>query len=202
MKKLITKFLMWLSLVILLGHVILFYPNIPLYFKQIERWKMGLNSLVDTSSLEVQRFAEEAYKYNNVFPEYYIFEKIKYRRDVDNYWNIEYWATPVETIERGSGDCEDIAVLTKSVLDYLDQTYHKRYNARLVDQRIHVYVERNIYSNVKVDKPIYGAVPEEIVEKYTGLLGEIRSWTEDIPLWRWIVFATVMILVTGFLVKF
>ena len=192
MLKTLTKFLIWVEISLFLAYFILLYPNIPLYIKQLKRWDMGLYSLVDTTSPEVQKFAEEAYKYNNVFPEYYIMKEIKYKSDVDNYWNIEYWATPVETIERRSGDCEDIAVLTKSVLDYLEETYHKDYEARLIDQGIHVYVERNIYVNVKPDRPIYGAVPEEIVEEYKGLIGVIKSWFEDVPLWRWVVYFIVI----------
>lgn len=43
-----------------------------------------------------------------------ILKKIKYEPDI-----IDYVQTPRETLEKGYGDCEDFAVLTYSLLDYL-----------------------------------------------------------------------------------
>lgn len=200
MLRKLSKFVIWICLSIFLANFIVFYPNIPLYFEQMHRWNTGLYSLIDSNSSEIQEFAEEAYKYNNVFPEYYIMEKIKYKSDIENYWNIEYWATPKETLEKGSGDCEDIAILSKSVLDYLEKTYYKNYSARMIDQGIHVYVRRNIFSNVYPDRPLGGAVPDEIIKEYEGLSGLIKRWTEIIPVWRWILYCIILILMTGFVI--
>lgn len=36
---------------------------------------------------------------------------IEYKYDQDNYGVPNYWATPLETLSRGSGDCEDFAIL-------------------------------------------------------------------------------------------
>jgi predicted transglutaminase-like cysteine proteinase len=41
---------------------------------------------------------------------------IRYKTDRDNFGSNDYWQFPMETLERGSGDCEDIAILTCSLL--------------------------------------------------------------------------------------
>lgn len=41
---------------------------------------------------------------------------VTYRRDADNYGVVDHWATPGETLERGSGDCEDYAILKMALL--------------------------------------------------------------------------------------
>lgn len=42
--------------------------------------------------------------------------KICYKSDQDNFGASDYWQFPIETLERGSGDCEDIAILLCSLL--------------------------------------------------------------------------------------
>ena len=41
---------------------------------------------------------------------------IRYRSDRENFGLNDYWQFPLETLERGSGDCEDIAILLCSLL--------------------------------------------------------------------------------------
>ncbi len=41
---------------------------------------------------------------------------IYYKSDQDNFGVSDYWQFPLETLERGSGDCEDIAILLCSLL--------------------------------------------------------------------------------------
>jgi transglutaminase-like putative cysteine protease len=41
---------------------------------------------------------------------------IRYKSDQDNFGARDYWQFPMETLERGSGDCEDIAILLCSLL--------------------------------------------------------------------------------------
>jgi predicted transglutaminase-like cysteine proteinase len=36
--------------------------------------------------------------------------QIQYREDMDNWGVIDYWASPMELLHRGSGDCEDYAI--------------------------------------------------------------------------------------------
>lgn len=46
-------------------------------------------------------------------------ESIVYIIDRKNYGLDEYWATPMETVRKGRGDCEDLAILKHAVLRYL-----------------------------------------------------------------------------------
>ena len=43
-------------------------------------------------------------------------KNIKYVSDWDNYGVNDYWAKPEETLKKGSGDCEDIALLKYAML--------------------------------------------------------------------------------------
>lgn len=36
--------------------------------------------------------------------------QIRYVEDIDNWHEIDYWATPVESLRKGAGDCEDYAI--------------------------------------------------------------------------------------------
>lgn len=44
---------------------------------------------------------------------------VAYRRDIDNHGVVDYWSTPLETLARGSGDCEDYAILKMALLSEL-----------------------------------------------------------------------------------
>ena len=41
---------------------------------------------------------------------------IRYRSDESLYGKLDHWATPAETLERASGDCEDLAILKMTAL--------------------------------------------------------------------------------------
>lgn len=36
--------------------------------------------------------------------------QIQYREDIDNWGAVDYWASPMELLQRGAGDCEDYAI--------------------------------------------------------------------------------------------
>lgn len=36
--------------------------------------------------------------------------QLRYREDIDIWGQLDYWATPVESLQRGAGDCEDYAI--------------------------------------------------------------------------------------------
>ncbi|WP_246753036.1 transglutaminase-like cysteine peptidase [Sinorhizobium sp. BG8] len=42
---------------------------------------------------------------------------IRYSRDIENYRTADRWATPLETLKRQAGDCEDLAILKMAVLE-------------------------------------------------------------------------------------
>lgn len=41
----------------------------------------------------------------------WIKNNIDYKKDIDQYGVLEYWASPLETIRKGAGDCEDKSIL-------------------------------------------------------------------------------------------
>ncbi len=47
------------------------------------------------------------------------FNAIRYVEDIDNYGKTDYWATPLEFISRGKGDCEDYAIAKYAALEAL-----------------------------------------------------------------------------------
>jgi predicted transglutaminase-like cysteine proteinase len=40
----------------------------------------------------------------------FVNRRIEYREDIDVWGQIDYWASPLETLEKGQGDCEDFAI--------------------------------------------------------------------------------------------
>lgn len=36
--------------------------------------------------------------------------RLQYRQDIDLWGQVDYWASPLETLSRGAGDCEDFAI--------------------------------------------------------------------------------------------
>lgn len=48
----------------------------------------------------------------------WVYNNISYEEDLDNYGVAEAWANPEQTLNRGSGDCEDMAFLLASLLKW------------------------------------------------------------------------------------
>jgi predicted transglutaminase-like cysteine proteinase len=40
----------------------------------------------------------------------YFNEHLAYREDIDNWGQVDYWASPLESLAKGAGDCEDYAI--------------------------------------------------------------------------------------------
>jgi len=65
---------------------------------------------------------------------------IKYKRDQDIYNAVDYWQFPVETLERGTGDCEDIAILLCSMLRAIGVPSNQVYVAVGGTESSHAYI--------------------------------------------------------------
>ncbi|MCK4637085.1 MAG: hypothetical protein KAT49_04320 [Methanomicrobia archaeon] len=157
--------------------ILVLYPNIYLAGKQIINQIEGIESLTDPNDTEVIKLAEYL-NTNNINPEEYIYENIEWASDYDVYWNLEYWATPRETIRKGRGDCEDKAILLKSVEEYL------RIKSQIVVQKDHVYV-------LKDDIP-YGGISE--TDSYMTVLWNI---IKQMPLIRKIIIIFGLFMIWG-----
>jgi len=127
----ILAFLLSCALVILT-----LYPNVYLGILQIGNEINGVDSLVDGDNLTVALLGENI-RASGLAPEEWVAENIQWVSDYDLYYNLEYWATPEETIMAGKGDCEDRAILTKSLNEYLGQT------SDIVVQLDHVYIVKD-----------------------------------------------------------
>lgn len=157
--------------------LIVLFPNISLAIEQINRTQHGLESLIAPFDEAVIRLAEEARENSNDTVEEYVLRKIPYASDYDVYYNLEYWATPSETLRNGRGDCEDRAILIKSIQEYL------KIKSTLVVQRDHVYVQRDgiayggiskTQSDVEAFWNIIKGIP--LIRKIIIILGLIAIW--------------------------
>lgn len=153
------------------------YPNIYLAGKQAVNEIRGMDSLIDPDNPEVIKLAEYL-KSNEINPERYIYTHIKWASDYDVYWNLEYWATPEETIKNGRGDCEDRAILLKSVEEYLG------IKSKMVIQKDHVYILK--------DNIPYGGVSE--TNSYIKVLWEL---IKEIPFIRKIIMIFGLFMIWG-----
>ena len=52
----------------------------------------------------------------------WLLENITYASDIELYNKIEFWQTPIETISKKAGDCEDFAFLTQELLNQIGIT--------------------------------------------------------------------------------
>ncbi|MBI3877119.1 MAG: transglutaminase domain-containing protein [Verrucomicrobia bacterium] len=67
--------------------------------------------------------------------ERFVYQRIKYQYDWDNWGNLDYWPTAAEVLERGREDCDGQAVLAATILRARGHT-----NARIVANLNHVWV--------------------------------------------------------------
>jgi len=122
--------------------LVVLYPNLYLAGKQATTQIRGIDSLVDPDDPQVIILAEEAMLSEQVQSgdltiEAYVLSVIEYASDYDQYYNLDYWAPPAETLQSRVGDCEDLAIVVKSVQEYLGE------DSKLVIQPRHVYIEQN-----------------------------------------------------------
>ena len=168
------------SLILIL---VVLYPNLYLAGKQAVTQIRGMDSLVDPNDPLVIALAEEArssekVQSGNLTVEEYVFLEITYASDYDLYWNMDYWASPAETIQRRAGDCEDSAIVVKSVQEYLGE------DSNLVIQPRHVYIEQ--------EGVIYGG--KSSIDSYSQAVYDI---VKSIPLIRKIVILIGLVFIWG-----
>ena len=159
--------------VLLIGLIL--YPHLYLAGKQAVNQMKGMESLIDPEDPNVVEMGEYI-RTHSLNAEEYVYSTVGWASDYDTYWNLEYWASPGETIKKEKGDCEDRAILLKSVEEYLKIT------STVVVQKDHVYVLK--------DGVPYGGVSD--TESWIRVIWNI---IRDMPFIRkvLIVFGLVMI---------
>ncbi len=113
--------------------LVVLYPNIYLGALQAAYELDGVDSRIDPSDPYVQLVGQQL-RLSGESPESWVSRSIRWESDYAVYGNLEYWASPGETILAGRGDCEDRAILTSSLNRYLEL------DATIVVQLDHVYV--------------------------------------------------------------
>ncbi|MFQ6125851.1 MAG: hypothetical protein ACE5R6_14785 [Candidatus Heimdallarchaeota archaeon] len=173
--------------------LVILYPNLYLAGKQAITQLRGMDSLIDPEDPYVKALAEEALTNETVQSgeltiEEYIYSVIHFKRDIDLYLNMDYWASPAETIQRRAGDCEDRAIVVKSVEEYLGLGE----DSKLVIQPRHVYIEREgiIYGGKSSIDSYFDAVVDfvkdiPLLRKVLILLGLIWIWGKK-PQWMYL----------------
>ena len=66
---------------------------------KFDNWRKLVNSLTDSSDPERMK------RINNFFN-----QQIQFGEDITIWGQLDYWATPIETLGRSAGDCEDFAI--------------------------------------------------------------------------------------------
>ncbi len=169
------------------------FPNPVLFIEQLHRQSIGIDSMITTDNPIFVKFAEEAYKYNKKNPEMYIYKTIKEKRDCEIYGNIEYWAYPHETIERGAGDCEDLSILTSALYKYIKEKHGRAYEEKIIRQPLHFYVLKN--DTIRNRTEIYGwKMPEKEFKRYLSPVGRLTAYINELPPWRWFIYLSLTIL--------
>jgi len=111
--------------------------------------------------------------------EKFVDKRIVYTNDWDQWWNVDYWPSPSETLASGREDCDGIALVTASLLR------HRGFRARIEASYEHVWVEvegeRILHPDVETN---FGG------ERWSlpGLKIILPWWRYSLstfPLWRW-----------------
>ncbi len=157
--------------------LLVLYPNLYLAGKQAVNQVEGMESLIDPRDPKVVEMGEYI-RTHNLNAEEYVYSTIEWASDYDVYWNLEYWASPKETIEKEKGDCEDRAILLKSVEEYLQIT------SEIVVQKDHVYVLK--------DNVPYGGVSN--TESYRTVIWNV---IKRIPFIRKIIIIVGLFMIWG-----
>ncbi|KAF0245778.1 MAG: hypothetical protein FD180_1317 [Planctomycetota bacterium] len=111
--------------------------------------------------------------------EKFVEKRISYVNDWDQWWNVDYWPSPSETLASGREDCDGIALVTASLLR------HRGFRARIEASYEHVWVEvegeRILHPDVETNFDGEGwSLP--------GLKIILPWWRYSLstfPLWRW-----------------
>ncbi|MBI2923205.1 MAG: transglutaminase family protein [Planctomycetes bacterium] len=105
--------------------------------------------------------------------------RIAYAHDWTQWWNVDYWPTPSETVAAGREDCDGIAVLTASLLR------RRGFKARLEGNIQHVWVA---VEDQRILSPDEETNFDERGWSLPGLR-EIFEWLRyalvEFPFWRW-----------------
>lgn len=109
--------------------------------------------------------------------------RIQYRRDIDTHGRMDQWSSPSQTLARGTGDCEDYALLKMAVLAdrgvpledmtvvILFDTKRKFYHAVLsVDVNGNHYILDNMRNQVLADSQLPNYMPLFSISNGRGFL--------------------------------
>ena len=161
--------------------LVVLYPNIYLVALQATYELDGVDARIDPHDPLVQLVGEQL-RVSGETPESWVSRSIRWASDYDVYGNLEYWASPSETILAGRGDCEDRAILTSSLNRYLEQ------EATIVVQLDHVYV-------LKDGEPYFGVSDTESVQE---VLWELLR---DIPFIRKLIIVAGLALIWAAVIR-
>jgi hypothetical protein len=95
---------------------------------------------------------------------------LEYRTDAEAHGTADYWQSPSETVERGTGDCEDIAILLMHLANRLG------YQSALVLTRRHAIVKINGRMLEPQTFGLYVVVDPEIVMAYDQAMSMVQDW--------------------------
>lgn len=142
----------------------------------------GCEQRVDRVANTIQMARSQSLRQKLVTINTSVNQTIAYKSDLETYDNLDYWANPAETLQRGQGDCEDFAILKFAALKAAGVPSSSMALVILRDTR------RNLYHavlTVKTDRDIYvldnvrdNVLSDQRLPYYQALysLSEDRAW--------------------------
>jgi hypothetical protein len=99
----------------------------------------------------------------------YVTENVRYKSDLAVHGQEEYWQAPMETLERGTGDCEDFAILVGYFLEKMG------YSVRVVG--VETWYGSN-HAILKVNGILYESLTYMLYPEYL-IKRVIHTWSMD-----------------------
>jgi len=99
----------------------------------------------------------------------YVTENVRYKSDLAVHGQEEYWQAPLETLERGTGDCEDFAILVGYFLEKMG------YSVRVVG--VETWYGSN-HAILKVNGILYESLTYMAYPEYR-IKRVIHTWSMD-----------------------
>lgn len=180
--------------------LIVLFPH-PYYgVRQIYNYKQGENSLIDTEHPYIQEWGDY---FNKIGLKSYEIREVlelnyEYIEDIKSSGNVDHWWSVKEFFEIGGGDCNEFAIVSLSVIEYMNNMgYYDEVEAKIVHQPFHIFIESEGVESGRIEELDELEVKGKIPFYYLSLV------LIDLPLTRHIIliYGSLIIIFRYFIFK-